>query len=156
MIGCHGAGRGRFSACAQAGFTLLETLLVLAIFSIAIALVSVKITSDQSGTRAKVTAKKVASAMNYARNQSLRERDNWRVEGLPGRIVIYPERGGRAVKEVRLDDGVAIRPLGASTIVFYPSTGSSGGGFEVTDGGERVYYTVKAEPSTGHVMVKAR
>ena len=153
----QGAALGRCSpACAQSGFTLFEMLLVLAIFSLAIALVTVKITSGQSGAMAKVTVKKIASSMNYARNQSLRERQNWRVESLPGRIVIYPEKGERAGKEVRLEDGVAIRPLGDSTIVFYPSAGSSGGGFEVSGGGESVLYTVKAEPSTGHVTVRAR
>lgn len=152
-----GTRQGRYSAAgAEAGFTLFETLLVLAIFSFAIAIVSVKLTSGQVETRAKVTAKKIASAMNFARNQSVRERENWRVESFPERLSIYPEKTGKAGKEVRIENDVFVRATGASTVVFYPSTGSSGGGFEVVDSAERVYYTVKVEPSTGHVQVKAR
>lgn len=140
----------------KAGFTLFEMLLVLVIFSLSIALVSVRMTSGQAELRARITAKKIASALKYARNRSLRERTTMYAESFADRIVISPGAGAESKKEVLFEDDVLVRALEGSTVIFYPSAGSSGGGFEVMEGKEKVYYIVKVEPSTGHVQVKAR
>lgn len=137
------------------GFTLFEVLLVLVIFSLSLALVSIRLTGGQSELKARTTAKKIASTLKYARNRALRERTVFYVESFPDKLVVSPEASG-AKKEIPLEGDVVIKPLEVATVVFYPSSGSSGGGFEVTDDKEKIYYLVKVDPSTGHVQIKAR
>lgn len=134
------------------GFTLLELLLVLVIFSLAVALVSPYVAGGLSSTRLKTTAKKMTAALNYARNRSLRERQNYYVDAQRDSIVISA-KGGALRKEIAIPEGLSMKTEYNSVIVFYPGGGSNGGVFELGESSKKPVYAIRVEPATGAVTV---
>lgn len=134
------------------GYTLLELLLVLAIFSLTVALIAPYVSGGLSSTRLKTSAKKIAAALNYAKNRSLRERQNYYVEAQKDRLVVSGNDGG-VKKEIEIPREIRVTSPSGQVIVFYPRGGSSGGVFELGEGDKRSLYAIRVEPSTGAVSV---
>lgn len=134
------------------GYTLLELLLVLVIFSLTIALAAPYVSGGLSKTMLKTTAKKTAAALNYARNMSLRERRNYYVEAQRDRVVVSGKDGSHK-KEVAIPAELSMTAAGNHVIVFYPRGGSNGGVFELGETESKPLYAIQVEPATGAVTV---
>lgn len=137
------------------GFTLLEVLLVLVIFSLSVALAAPSISNGSRGVIIKASAKKVASTIGYARNRAARDRKNYYAQAHNNRLVISAADGGSFKKELVLPDDLRLETSegSGSVMVFYPGGGSSGGSYEVRDASDRILYMITVEPSTGGVKV---
>ncbi|OGP13016.1 MAG: hypothetical protein A2052_03910 [Deltaproteobacteria bacterium GWA2_54_12] len=145
----------RFERPVTGGFTLIELLLVLVIFSLSIGLVAPHVSSGIDGVSIKASAKKMATALNSARVQSARDRQNYYVRLIEKEVLIEPSRGeGRRIR-LSLPEGVKIEPVGGAVVAFYPGGGSSGGTFEVKGTGGHASYIIMVEPSTGAVKAYA-
>lgn len=136
------------------GYTLLELLLVLAIFSLTIVLAAPYVSGGLSNTMLKTTAKKTAAALNYARNMSVRERRNYYVEAQKDRIVVSGKDGAQR-KEISIPAELSMTAAGNHVIVFYPRGGSNGGVFELGETDGKPLYAIQVEPATGAVTVSA-
>lgn len=119
--------------CAAArGFTLLEVLLVLVILSISAALVVPVIGGGIGTTEAKVAARKLGTALNYARGLSIREKINYFVVVNDKKVLVVSGEG-KVRKEFTFSDSINITP--DARITFFPRGGSSGGEFAIEGGG---------------------
>ncbi len=138
----------------NAGFTLVEVLLVIVVFMLSIALVSPFVARGLNGSKPKVTAKNIAATFKYARVLALRERQNYFVQIHDGKVLLTSSDGGNIKKEIIIPEEVKIDPPRGASLAFYPGGGSSGGVFEVKDTQNRTGYVVRVEASNGSVMVK--
>lgn len=145
--------RRKLAARGSGGFTLLEILLVIVIFSLSIALVSPYVGSGLESFTVKSTAKKVAAALNHARVFALRDRQNYYARFTDDQVVIEASKGSGRKKEMPIPEGVRIEAREGPVVVFYPGGASSGGTFEVKGSREQGGYTIKVEPSAGTVKV---
>lgn len=136
----------------ERGFTLLETLLVLVIISIALALAPPLI-SKTSGIESKASARKIASSFKYARNKAIRERTAYSVEARGTSVIIAPLKDGNGEKEIRMPGGFTIEA--SEKVIFYPGGDSSGGAFRLLGEKDRPLFTITAEPSTGRATIDA-
>lgn len=136
------------------GYTLLELLLVLVIFSLTIVLAAPYVSGGLSNTMLKTTAKKTAAALNYARNMSVRERRNYYVEAQKDRIVVSGKDGAQR-KEISIPAELSMTAVDNRVIVFYPRGGSNGGVFELGETESKPLYAIQVEPATGAVTVSA-
>lgn len=137
----------------QGGFTLLETMVVLIIISLALAIVVPSMTSGMGRLGLKITAKNIATTLKYARNQALREREVYYVEALEDRLSIRALSSKEAKKELSLEEGVEVTADPEEVMVFYPGGRSSGGTLKVMNMDNEDYYTVRVARSTGRVSV---
>jgi len=111
----------RFERPVTGGFTLIELLLVLVIFSLSIGLVAPHVSSGIDGVSIKASAKKMATALNSARVQSARDRQNYYVRLIEKEVLIEPSRGeGRRIR-LSLPEGVKIEPVGGAVVALEPT-----------------------------------
>ncbi|MBI1911054.1 MAG: GspH/FimT family pseudopilin [Deltaproteobacteria bacterium] len=133
------------------GFTLLELLLVLVIFSLTAALVTPVIVGGIDTTETKITAKRLGAALNHARSLAVRERINYFVEVRNGNITVASS-SGLIKKKISFPKAINISTP-SSRMVFFPRGASNGGEFEVRSKGERVF-SVKVL-SSGRVRMES-
>lgn len=137
------------------GFTLVEIMVVVVIFTLSAALIFPSIVSGLGSMGLKSTTRKMASSLRQARNQALRHREVYYAEAQGGRLVIRTIRSVTTAMEMELTDYTVTGPGNRTVIAFYPGGGSSGGLFEVKDVKNKSYYEIKVEPSTGRVRTGA-
>ncbi|CAG1065983.1 hypothetical protein BAC1_01580 [uncultured bacterium] len=140
---------GRSSRGAR-GFTLLEVLLVLVIFSIAAALTAPVVGRGIGSAETRTAAKRLGAAMNHAKALAVRERANHYVEVMEGKILVA-SADGHLKREFTLSKGVSVSGIPARA-VFTSRGGANAGEYSVKgDGGAE--FTVKVS-SSGHVRVE--
>jgi len=121
------------------GFTLFETLIVLAILALMIAVAMPMLKRSAPDRELKSQAQEIAALLRYGRTLAIR--DNREIEvaiDLEHRLIEIPAIG----RPVRLRASTGLKILTArgqvaprtATIVFTPQGGSSGGSIEISDG----------------------
>lgn len=137
------------------GFTLLEILLVLLIFSLAVTIASLSVTSGLNKIRHKTAAKRISTMFAYARNLAIAERRVYYTEVIAGRVVVAAVNSDNIKKALLLPDGLEVESTQGSTILFYPGGSSSGGVFKVLDRKGAALFILRIDPSTGKVYETA-
>lgn len=134
------------------GFTLLEVLVVLMIFTLSVSLIFPSILTGIGKIGLKTTTRKMAASLKYSRNQALRHRNVYYAEAHGDRLVIRArgQKGAERIVETSSDTEVSSKK---GAIAFYPGGSSSGGQLKVHDLKAETYYTIKVEPSTGRVSI---
>lgn len=112
------------------GFTLLETLVVLAIVSVAMAVVLPALSAGFASLGARSAAIDIASALAQARERSLRDRSAWYAEAAEGGLLARSAEGRQAWRAV--PSGVELEP--GPIVAFYPDGVSSGGEIRLRSG----------------------
>lgn len=135
------------------GFTLLEVLLVLIIFSISIALVVPVVSGGFGSAEARSTAKKLGAAFNQAKALSVRERIDYLVE-VNDRKISVKSVEGHIKKEIEIPDGVSITSQ-VLNVTFSPRGGSSGGEFEVSREGHAALIVIVTHSGQARVEENA-
>lgn len=137
---------------ADAGFTLIEVLVVLAILGLTAGLVATRGPGRNAALDLRAASGEVARAMRLARTQAI-------AGNAPVPVVLDPAAAGYRVGDGpprRLAAGidlsvVAVAGAGLPTILFTPDGSSSGGRVELAAAGRRVQVSV--EWLTGRVVV---
>lgn len=132
------------------GFTLLELLLVLTIFSITIALVVPVINAGIGRTETVTAAKRIGAALNHAKQLAVRERLNHSVEVRDSSVLIKSS-DGRIKKEMMLSKSVDILSP-ANVTVFSPRGGSNSGEYIIKDDGSEFVVRVA---SSGQIKIES-
>lgn len=144
--------RRRLYLYEESGFTLLEILVVLMIFTLSAALIFPSVVTGLGKIGLKTTTRKMAASLEYSRNQALRQRNVYYAEARGDRLII--RTGGSKAPDREIETASDTRVSSKNgAIAFYPSGGSSGGMLEVRDLKKSTFYTIKVEPSTGRVRV---
>lgn len=142
----------------QAGFTMIEMLVVMVIMGLAFSLVPPLFSSGQSATEIKAAARKLAAGLRQARSEAVASRQERALllDVEQRRFVI----GGNP-REYRLPAGIGLNLFTAQTerqgehagtIRFYPDGSSTGGRITVgRDGGQQ--YKVDVDWLTGRVAI---
>jgi len=128
----------------EAGFTLLEMIVVIAVLALAGTIVLARGPMRSSSLDVRAAARMVAAGMREARAQAIA---SGRPVGFEVSGGAYGLRGGTAH---RLGSGVAIAPARAA-ILFRPDGGASGPVLQVREGARGM--TVSADWLTGAVTV---
>jgi general secretion pathway protein H len=145
------SGRG-----ADAGFTLFEVLVVLAIVGLVTAVVTPVLFRGLGGTQARTVAYEVAAALRQARGEAVAQNTDVAVTFDLGRRAYAVERS----RPRPVPDGVAIELYAASVeqidaatggIRFFPDGSATGGQVTIGDGAAR--YNVDVDWLTGRVRV---
>lgn len=112
----------------MAGFTLLEVLLVLVIFSITVGLVAPVI--GRFGTiETQAAARKLGTSLNFAKNLAIRKKTACFVEVRNGSILIASSDKGPE-REIPLSKDVIVSHSPTATF-FFPRGGSNGGDYSI-------------------------
>ncbi len=135
------------------GFTLLEIIVVLIIFSLTVALAAPSVVSGLGKAGLKSTTRKMASTLEYTKNMALRERSVYYAEALGDRLIVMELGAEAASREIKAASETEVTSKGGTVIAFYPGGGSSGGLFEVRYLKDDSYYTIKVDAPTGKVIV---
>ena len=138
------------------GFTLLETLLVLALMAAAALLAAMAFTGGLEGIRLRAESKEIAAQLRYTRARAI-------ATGQPQRFRIDP-RGHRweaaGDHRGRIHPGLSVSFTGArqaqarageGAILFFPDGGATGG--RVTLAAERAAWSVDVAWLTGEVRI---
>lgn len=133
------------SALSQAGFTLLELLLVLVILSVSAALVSPRIASSIESMRAKAHVRKLHSALVLAREKALRERKDHLAEIASEGASFDP-----VVAPGDINWAGSIEAVAPASIVFFRTGGSNGGRIDLLDKKNGSVYSIEVE-TTGRI-----
>lgn len=132
-----------------AGFTLIEVMLVLIIFSISMALVITVVGGGISSVEANTAAKKVGAALSHAKTLAVRERTSFSVEVRDATIFI---KTGKGIKEeLTIPKGISVTTPAKATF-FLPSGVSNGGEYMVT-GRKGEKFRIKVS-SSGRVRIE--
>src|SRR4051812_42459096 len=128
---------------AEAGFTLIEVIVVLAVLSLGLAILALRGPPRSAALEIRAAAGELAQALRLARAQSI-------ARNVPVRVVVDPARGAWAL------DGAAARAMPPGTtltlrvaetetqggrigaIRFAPDGSSTGGWIELADGHRRL------------------
>lgn len=145
----------RAGAAGEAGFTLLELLVVLSIFALSLAIAVPSVSSGLTGLRIKTSARTVAASLNHARSRAQGSGATYYAEISEGRVAVSSGGQKGVFKEVAMPDEVRLKADGASVIAFYPAGGSSGGSVDVRDASGKVFFRLVVEPSTAMVKIEA-
>ncbi|PPJ41749.1 type II secretion system protein GspH [Pseudoxanthomonas sp. KAs_5_3] len=150
------AGHVVVGRASLAGFTLLETLLVLALMAAAALLAAMAFTGGLEGIKLRSESKEIAAQLRYTRARAI-------ATGEPQRFRIDP-RGHRweaaGDHRGRIDPALAVSFTGArqaqarageGAILFFPDGGATGG--RVTLTAERAAWSVDVAWLTGEVRV---
>lgn len=132
------------------GFTLLEVLLVLVIFSIAASLAVPVVSRGIGSAETRTTAKRLGSALNHAKALAVRERSSHYVK-VDEYEILVASADGRSKKEFTLPKGVSISGISTRT-VFTPRGGSNAGEYSVKGEGGAEYIVMVT--SSGQVRLK--
>jgi general secretion pathway protein H len=147
----------RASRDRNAGFTLLEVLMVLLLIAVASALTAAVITNGFEGMRLRADAKEIAAQLRYTRAQAI-------ATGAPQRFLIDPaahtwtapnERGGTIDKKfgVVFTGAREVQPVrGIGAIVFFSDGASTGGRVQLTS--EKAAWNVDVQWLTGEVKLR--
>ncbi len=139
----------------EAGFTLLEILLVLVILALFTALVVPYVGKGFGGVKTKVAAGTIATTMKRARGLALRVRSTCTVSFTENNKVVIACANKKAeARVIQLEKGVKVYSDSGLSVEFFPSGSSTGGSFKVSGQGAKTY-AIKIEPSTGRVRVKS-
>lgn len=145
------------------GFTLLELLIVLAVMTLALAMVPPLLSSVGLTTELRGSARQLAAAMRVARSRAATKQQEAvvTVDLEQRRFTVSGSEGsGRALPD---DEEVTLRLYTARSeliddavgqIRFFPDGTSTGGYVALAD--ERVEYRVSIDWLTGHVAVEER
>jgi general secretion pathway protein H len=139
----------------EAGFTLLELVVALAVVGLALAVVTPAIGRGTDGLRARSQVASFAATLRHARERAISTQRPRRVvvDGSGHRVSVVTPAGGpdeREVIETRaLSSRLAIEPLDASEVLFDARGGASGGDFKLTSGS--IVYRVTVDRLTGRV-----
>lgn len=146
----------RSARASLAGFTLLETLLVLALMAAAALLAAMAFTGGLEGIRLRAESKEIAAQLRYTRARAI-------ATGQPQRFRIDP-RGHRweaaGDHRGRIHPGLSVSFTGArqaqarageGAILFFPDGGATGG--RVTLAAERAAWSVDVAWLTGEVRI---
>jgi len=151
------ASRDMHARDAQAGFTLLEVLMVLLLIAAASALTAAVITNGFSGMRLRADAKEIAAQLRYTRAQAI-------ATGAPQRFLIDPaahtwtapnERGGTIDPKfgVTFTGAREVQPVrGIGAIVFFSDGASTGGRVQLS--AKEAAWNVDVQWLTGEVKVR--
>lgn len=146
------SGRG-----ADAGFTLFEVLVVLAIVGLVTAVVAPVLFRGLAGTQARTVAYEVAAALRQARGEAVAQNTDVAVTFDLGRRAYAVERS----RPRPVPDNVAIELYAASVeqldtatggIRFFPDGSATGGQVTIGDGEAR--YAVDVDWLTGRVSIR--
>jgi general secretion pathway protein H len=129
------------------GFTLVETMIVLAIVAVAIAVAMPLVRTKAPGQELRAKAQGIAALLRLARTLAIsRNRETGvEIDVKQRRIALVD-----ASRPVVLPDAVALKVLtarglvvdGTATIIFTPQGGSSGGSIDIDDGNMRTRIAV--------------
>ncbi len=134
----------------QAGFTLTELLVVLAIIGLLVAAIPVLLQSAVPGTRSLAAARALAGDLRAARGQAVAAGTALSIHFDAARQVYRVMPNGAAH---RLPAGVpfALDPARGADIAFFADGSSSGGGVSVGDGALK--HRVAVEWLSGRVSI---
>ncbi|MFI5304854.1 MAG: Tfp pilus assembly protein FimT/FimU [Nitrospiria bacterium] len=134
------------------GFTLVELLFVIIIFSLSVALVAPAISRSLGTSQARVTARNIVAQLNDARNISMRQRENVYVEVFLDKVVLTAGDKRDFKKSIPLPEHITVN-ASENPIMFFPGGDSIGGAFEVREEMNKTGYVIRIEASTGRVRV---
>jgi len=133
----------------DAGFTLTELLIVLAIIGLVLTAVPVLLQSVLPGTRALAAARSLANELRAARGRAIASGAPTDIRFDPSRRVYWTDPGAGLHA---LPDGIEIRlPQDRNVIAFYPDGSSSGG--VVSLGGVKTGHRISVDWLTGQVAL---
>ncbi len=136
----------------ERGFTLLEVMVVLMIFTLSVSLIFPSILSGIGKIGLKSTTRKMAASLKYSRNRALRERNVYYAEARGDRLVIKAVGAADPEREVVAAGDTEVSSKNG-VISFYPGGSSSGGVLKVQSNKNKNSYTIEVEPSTGKVRI---
>ncbi len=139
----------------DAGFTLIEILVVLAILGVVLGIMIGNGPMRSRGLQARAAAGALAQSLRAARAQAIATDQNVSVAIDPGRHVFAPDRG--AVQHISPDLAMAVLPpalpaQGTAKVIRFSADGSSTGG-EVLLGDGKHRIAISVEWLTGKVSV---
>lgn len=138
-----GRSEAGFSAVRQAGFTLIELIVVIVIMSLIAGLVLVRHPTRSAGLDTDVTVRALSNALRLARSRAIAQ---------DREVVVVTAPGGFAVdggSPWLLPSGQA---LSTSQVIFIPDGGSSGGTILLAAGQRRI--AVDVNWLTGRVRAR--
>jgi general secretion pathway protein H len=151
----------------EKGFSLLELIVVLVIFSLSIALVAPSLSRVSKTVELKGAVKKISAILRYYRSEAVNRGKVYQIffdsnlkevkvqklesteEKTPTKIYSLPE--GVQIKEVKVDSPQY--PSDLPTIEFYPNGGSNGG-VVLLDSQDLKGYKIKVNFLTGIVQIE--
>ena len=136
------------------GFTLVEILVVLIIFSLSVALIFPAVVSGIGKVGLKTSTRRVAATLEHTRNLALREREVYYAEALGDKVVVRTGASSVPAREIGLSSDTDVSAEKGS-IAFFPGGDSTGGLFMVKSLRNDSFYMVMVEASTGRVRVSA-
>lgn len=128
----------------RGGFTLFELLIVLAIISVAMAMVMPSISAGFGSLLARSAAMEISSAITKAREKALRDRVAYFVDISDRTIVIRSSEG--SARERVFTDEIRLEPV--SSISFLPNGISNGGQIKLSSNNGNYFITVFANGRT--------
>lgn len=146
----------RFKARRNAGFTLVELLVVMVIIALVLGLVATSLSRSISGAESRVAARKMAAALRYTRTQAILKKQQTVF------VVDTEERSYQAPgrEPVKLPEGMDVLLTTARSeftsehvggIRFFPDGGSTGGHVELIVNGRE--YRVDVAWLTGEATL---
>ena len=145
----------------EAGVTLLELLVVIALASILLAVVFPAVGSGLATLELRTSAQRLAAAARYAREQAVHQQRTYQLEidGEAGRVVVVDvEEGARrsfelpaSVRVERVLPAAREGEMRSGRFLFYADGGAPL--FEVTLENQRRQLVVSSDPLTGGARV---
>jgi general secretion pathway protein H len=128
------------------GFTLIETIVVLVILGMALAIVVGFLPRRNTTVELAAATARVAGALRLARSQAM-------AESRPVRFVVTPDGHGVRLENtaVTLGPSVAVIMTGPRLIIFAPDGSASGGSLSVLIGGRQ--QLINVDWLTGRALV---
>ena len=154
------------------GFSLIETVVVVVLLSLAVALVAPSLSKFSRSVELKVAAKKVSGFLRYYRSEAVNKGEVFQVlfdpdlrvvkvqrlesteekgEGKPPQ-TIYSLPQGVHLKEIKVESPQYTSDL--PTVEFYPNGGSNGGTI-LLDSEDRRGYRIRIHFLTGMVEIES-
>lgn len=142
------------SARGSAGFTLLETLVVVVIVALVAAIAWPRISTPSPSLLVRTTALRLAADLRSARADAMRTGATQTVTVDPARRMVWQNEDGRPRRLARAVRISVSGATGTGIVTFRPDGGSSGGDFVLAAGSQRT--SVSVDWMTGTVSVGRR